>query len=85
MYYIFLIRGGGGMTTLVIILDSAIKIFKSILFDGKMNLVGRSKFKSAGKNKTKIKEKNSFLLKIGFQQNRFSYFAIIQKRMIVNT
>jgi len=49
--------------------------FKSILFDGKVNLVrafGKSKlkfpiaFKSVEKNKIKIKEKLEFLRKISF-------------------
>jgi len=49
--------------------------FNCILFDGKVNLVGAmgahflkfpNIFKSAGKNKIKIKEKRALLRKIGF-------------------
>ncbi|KAF0759543.1 Uncharacterized protein FWK35_00007620 [Aphis craccivora] len=61
-----------------------------VVFDSKMNLVGAFfefpiVFKSARKNKKKIKEKREFLRKICFRPNRFFYMAVIQKIITVNT
>jgi len=56
--------------------------FNSILFDGKVNLVGplsRLKFpivfKSTKKNHIEIKEKREFSRKIVFRQNRFWFLV----------
>ena len=55
----------------------------SILFHGKVNLVGSfgrpffkipNSFQSVGKNKRKIKEKWEFLHKICFRKNRFYFY-----------
>ncbi|KAF0766199.1 Uncharacterized protein FWK35_00011486 [Aphis craccivora] len=41
-------------------------------------------FKSAEKNKKKIKEKREFLRKTSFRPNRFFYMVVIQKLINVN-